>query len=125
MISKTLHAIIIPFLIFWLFNMQGNAETIDNTDGNSFRRYALIVGANNAGFGRTRLRFAVSDANAMKNLLQSLGGIEPEDCISAMDPDRRNFILSMQTAYTKVKEAKTKYKRAEFISYDSGHADEG
>ena len=42
----------------------------------TFRRIALIVGANDGGSGRTKLRYAHSDARAFAKVLLQLGGVK-------------------------------------------------
>ena len=43
--------------------------------GPALRRFALIASANDGGPGRTTLRFADSDARAMAEVMQNLGGL--------------------------------------------------
>ena len=50
-------------------------------DPAAVRRLVLMVGANDGGPGRERLRFAVSDAQRMAAVLEQLGGVAHDDAI--------------------------------------------
>ena len=88
------------------------------------RRFAFIVGANRGGPGRTTLRYAVDDARSMKNVLEAMGGVAPEDNRFLTDPDRAAFMTALAALASDVEKAKSEARRVEVILYYSGHSDE-
>jgi hypothetical protein len=88
------------------------------------RRFALIASANDGGSGRARLRFADSDAVAVSEVLQSLGGLRVEDL--KLVPGARR--ASLQAAFDGIRDAVTAAgpgsQRRELFVYYSGHSDE-
>ena len=88
------------------------------------RRFALIASANDGGTGRARLRFADSDAVAVSEVLQSLGGLRVEDL--KLVPGARR--ASLQAAFDGIRDAVTAAgpgpQRRELFVYYSGHSDE-
>ena len=52
------------------------------------RRYVLLVGVDDGGPTRARLRYATSDARNMGRVLQSLGGVAPSDVVFVSDGSR-------------------------------------
>jgi len=88
------------------------------------RRFAVIVGANNGGKDRVRLRYAVSDARSMRGILEELGGIAGEDCLFLPDPDVKTFLSEMDKLRARMEDARPAHSRIEFIFYYSGHSDE-
>jgi len=91
--------------------------------GQNIRRFAVIVGANNGGPERVQLRYAVSDASTMMNVLKSLGGVDSRDALLLHNPDRRNFISALARVKGEIQGAKSGKDRIEFIFYYSGHSD--
>ncbi len=97
---------------------------IKPAEAKNIRRFAVIVGANNGGPDRVRLRYAVSDADTMMNVLKSIGGVSDSDGLLLIDPDRRNFISAMSRIKSEISELRQKSERIEFIFYYSGHSDD-
>lgn len=91
--------------------------------GQNIRRFALIVGANNGGPERVQLKYAVSDASIMMNVLKSLGGVDHQDALLLHNPDRRNFVSALSRIKGEIQGARTGKDRIEFIFYYSGHSD--
>lgn len=86
------------------------------------RRVALLVGANDGGPDRPRLRYATEDARAMGQLLGELGGVAGPDRILLLDPDAaslRSGIAALQRRITAAGGGRT-----EVVFYYSGHSDE-
>jgi hypothetical protein len=52
------------------------------------RRFALLVGVNDGGPGRARLRHAVTDARSFGEVLEELGGVLPQDRLMLMEGGR-------------------------------------
>jgi hypothetical protein len=88
------------------------------------RRFAFLVGANDGGMDRGTLRYAVTDARAMKAVLEELGGVSPQDSRFLEEPSRETFLEEMQALSRRVAEAKDKFRRVEVFFYYSGHSDE-
>ncbi len=95
-----------------------------SAEAKNIRRFALIAGANNGGSDRVLLRYAVSDADTMMNVLKSIGGVSDNDGILLVNPDRRNFISAMSKIKNEIDQSKNKNERIEFIFYYSGHSDD-
>jgi hypothetical protein len=89
------------------------------------RRFALIVGVNDGGKGRVKLRYAVSDAKAILAVLENLGGISPDDSRLLIEPTRETLFWEIDRLRGRITRAKEKYRRVEAIFYYSGHSDEG
>ena len=59
---------------------------------------SLVIGANNGGPGRERLRYAVSDAKAMIQVLENLGGVSPDDSRLLVEPEPGSPALGNRAA---------------------------
>jgi len=88
------------------------------------KRFILAVGANSGGKDRVQLRYAVSDAEAILQVFQDLGGVADEDTLFLEEPDVRTFYTELGKFQATVKKAQAEYSRVEFIFYYSGHSDE-
>jgi hypothetical protein len=91
--------------------------------GQNIRRFAMIAGANNGGPERVQLKYAVSDASTMMNVLKSLGGVDAKDALLLHNPDRRNFISALARIKGEIQTARSGKDRIEFVFYYSGHSD--
>ena len=93
------------------------------------RRMALVAGANYGGQDRTALKYAVSDARRFAQVLTSLGGVDPGDCLLLVQPSlaelERAFgeLQRKASSVAAVAEAGGR-DRTEVLFYYSGHADE-
>jgi hypothetical protein len=87
-------------------------------------RLALVVGSNDGGPTRGRLRYAVTDAQAMARVLTTLGGVEPRHLLILAEPDRGKFLQSLDELKTRLVQARTGRQRVEVVVYYSGHSDE-
>ena len=65
------------------------AHAVEPPGSVRLRRFALLVGVNDGGPARARLRYAASDAHAMARVLESLGGVAPGDLVFVADGSRR------------------------------------
>ncbi len=88
------------------------------------KRYAIIVGSNNGGPDRVRLRYAVSDAKAVMEVLRKLGGVESNSGVLLVEPRKERLLDSIADMRGRVIAAKKNYGRVELIFYYSGHSDE-
>jgi hypothetical protein len=89
----------------------------------SIRRFALIVGANDGGKERVKLRYAESDARSFEKVLLQLGGVRPKDTVFLNDPIRSE----LKQAFKRLRallEASRGQRRLELVFYYSGHSDE-
>ncbi|MBN1595928.1 caspase family protein [candidate division FCPU426 bacterium] len=102
-----------------LIPAAGNAVNKDTV-----RRFALVVGANDGGKERPKLRYAVTDAKAFTYLLQKIGGVFPIDCIFLVEPDREAFMNGLARLRDKIQNAQASANKIEMIFYYSGHSDE-
>ncbi len=85
------------------------------------RRYALLVGANDGGQGRTILKYAHQDARAVRDVLTSLGGVESSDQTLLLDPSVDDLTDTLDALADEIGE---QMGRAEVVFYYSGHSDE-
>ncbi|MBW1877592.1 MAG: caspase family protein, partial [Deltaproteobacteria bacterium] len=91
-------------------------------DEPNIRRYALLVGANDGGPYRVRLRYAHADARSMAGVLTDLGGVEPKDRVALYDPDVGQLSEALADLAARLREATE--ARKEVLFYYSGHSDE-
>lgn len=89
-----------------------------------FRRFALVVGVNDGGAGRTRLRYAGTDASAFSDVMMELGGVARADLVLLRDPSRAGFLEAMETLRIRIGAASDGVTRPELLVYFSGHSDE-
>ncbi|MCP5054084.1 MAG: caspase family protein, partial [bacterium] len=94
-----------------------------NEDKVELRRFALVIGANYGGRGRVRLRYAVTDAKSIIDVLETMGGVSPDDSRLLVEPSRDTLFWELGRLRGRIKRAKAKYRRVEVIFYYSGHSD--
>jgi hypothetical protein len=85
------------------------------------RRHALLVGANDGGPGRPTLRYAHRDAEAMADVLTTLGGVTYADRVVLYDPTPAEIGSAIDALAADVANDKG---RTEVVFYYSGHSDE-
>ncbi len=100
------------------------SEAADNSGKNAIRRFAMIVGSNDGGKDRTRLKYAVSDARSILEVVHKIGGVSEDDGILLVEPDRNAFIKKLDLLQDMLTDAKSEAKRVEILFYYSGHSDE-
>jgi Caspase domain len=110
--------ILIILIITSIFKLYG--EGINPT----FRRIAIYVGSNFGGSDRIQLLYAGSDALALHNVMNELGGVERKDNYILYDPDIRQFKDIFSKVKQDLKTPAFKDQRSEFLFYYSGHSDE-
>jgi hypothetical protein len=110
------------FLLFFILLIALSLQAEENNP--TFRRIAIYVGSNDGGPERIKLLYAGTDALALHNVMQELGGIESQDNYLLFDPD----ISKMESTFDKVKNEfnnqSDRNQRTEFFFYYSGHSDE-
>ncbi|MFY0526832.1 caspase family protein [Archangium gephyra] len=89
------------------------------------RRLALLVGVNDGGPERVRLRYAVSDARAFDKVLGELGGVAAADRRVLMDVGRAGLLEALGELRARTEVARgSGASRVEVLVYYSGHSDE-
>jgi hypothetical protein len=91
--------------------------------GTSLRRFALIASSNDGGSTRVKLRFADSDARAMADVLEHLGGLKSSDLVLLTGANRATLQASFARMRTTIEQA-PRMGRRELVIYYSGHSDE-
>ena len=111
-------------LVFFVGGNLFAADNLQNKNKTIIKRYAVIIGANDGGKDRVRLRYAVSDAKSFQSVLEELGGVQEEDSLLLQDPDVKTLYTEMRRLLIKMEKARSDYSRVEAIFYYSGHSDE-
>ena len=88
------------------------------------RRFGLFIGANDGGNERITLRYALSDAQRVAEVLSRVGGVGRTDMVLLDDPSPEEIRSSAEKLMYDVARAKTDSRRVEFVLYYSGHSDE-
>ena len=116
--------IILTIILTLIFSMLYHFELPANAQTAGIGRFALIIGANNGGLKRVRLRYAATDAQSVSKVLTELGGISKENYVMLIEPDRSKILSSLGHLANIIKTKKSLFSRTEFILYYSGHSDE-
>lgn len=101
--------------------LQAAART---SESQAFRRFALVVGANDGGSRRLKLRYAGSDAANFAGVLTELGGVRKTDLKILQGPTRNQLLQAMKEMQDRIDEAGGASGRLELLVYYSGHSDE-
>jgi hypothetical protein len=89
------------------------------------RRLALLVGVNDGGAERVRLRYAVSDAQSFDKVLGELGGVAPADRRLLLETGRAGLLEALADLRARTQAARNAgASRVEVLVYYSGHSDE-
>ncbi|MCP4216869.1 MAG: caspase family protein [bacterium] len=119
---------LLPILIALFIVFQGLPAAAKDRgvppESKDIRRFSLVVGANNGGRSRARLRYAVSDAKAVLSILEKMGGISPDDSRLLVEPNKETLYWELERLQGRVQRAKKKARRVEVFFYYSGHSDE-
>ncbi|HEX2659305.1 MAG TPA: caspase family protein [Polyangia bacterium] len=103
---------------------QPAAAAPSPADKTVVKRFALITGASRGGADRVPLRFASSDANAMRHVLTDLGGLGESETIQLNEVGRDSLRDGFDRVKRLVAAARTPGARTEMVFYYSGHSDE-
>lgn len=109
--------------IFILLNISIILVSITAEEG-IIRRYALLVGANYGGNQRVVLNYAATDARALADVMQEMGGLNPADTVLLPDPSPRKLKETIGVLRDRIADSERQGKRVEFLFYYSGHSDE-
>ncbi len=88
------------------------------------RRFAFVIGANDGGTDRVKLRYAGTDAQAVAGVLEDLGGVSEADMVVLLDPHRADLDAGFDQMRDKIAAAVGPGVRTELIVYYSGHSDD-
>ena len=88
------------------------------------RRFALVIGSNNGGGEREKLRYAGHDAATIADVLQQLGGVNKTDLSLLSEPGVHELDGAFDALSQRVRDGHDKGQRVELVVYYSGHADE-
>jgi hypothetical protein len=88
------------------------------------RRFALVIGANDGGAERVKLRYATTDADAVARVVRELGGVAPGDLELLIDPAGPALDAGFAAMERKLAAARQAGVRIELLVYYSGHSDE-
>ncbi|MGB1013656.1 MAG: caspase family protein, partial [Nannocystaceae bacterium] len=89
-------------------------ETVD--------RLALVVGANDGGSDRVRLRYANTDAGAFQAVLREVGGLSTGEYLE--QPSVGEVVQALARLAQASQRARSAGHRTEIVFYFSGHADD-
>ena len=117
MILLIRRAFISIILIFCAFNLSAVDET-------GLMRFGLFVGSNDGGIERVKLSFAGTDAQAMVDVMEEMGGLSSKNSLLLDDPDTEELIEGFDALRRAIDEARNSARRIEFLLYYSGHSDE-
>ncbi|MBN2527940.1 MAG: caspase family protein [Deltaproteobacteria bacterium] len=87
-------------------------------------RFALVVGVNDGGGERARLRYANTDAHSFANVLTEFGGVAKNDLILLTNASKQSLKDGFVRIRRLLKKARASGHRTEVIFYYSGHSDE-
>jgi hypothetical protein len=88
------------------------------------RRFALVIGSNNGGTVREKLRYAARDAKNIADVLRQLGGVEQVDLTLLSEPGKEDVDRAFDAVSERVRADRKRGQRVELVVYYSGHADE-
>lgn len=100
------------------------APVADASTTTPLRRFALVIGSNNGGSLREKLRYAGHDAATIADVLRQLGGVSPVDLSLLSEPDTRDVDRAFDELSARARSERKRGQRVELVVYYSGHADE-
>ncbi len=100
------------------------AKSAPASDEAGLRRIALVIGANDGGQDRVKLRYATSDAQSVANVIRDLGGVSAADVDILLDPESSEIDATFAALARKLARIREGKARIELLVYYSGHSDE-
>ena len=107
-----------------LLALPMSAPVHASTPAAPLRRFALVIGSNNGGNVRERLRYAGHDAATIADVLRQLGGVDQVDLDLLSEPDASGLDHAFDVLSDRVRAERKRGQRVELVVYYSGHADE-
>lgn len=118
---KPIYALVTAALV--CSGIAASAETA-TAETKRLRRFALVVGANNGGKARVKLRYAGTDARSFAKVVTQLGGVAAADVSVLIDPSTGQLDAGFSRLKRRLAGARAQKVRVELIVYYSGHSDE-
>jgi hypothetical protein len=115
---------LLSFATFTARSVVAQSSTLARDPNLSLRRLALVASSNDGGPNRVRLRFADSDARAIAEVLQHLGGLRADDLELLPGATRAALQTSFARLRSTLMNAPRGKSRRELVIYYSGHSDE-
>jgi len=94
------------------------------TYAKEIKRIALIVGNNDGGQERIKLKYAISDAEALAKVISEIGDFDSKDVFLLKETNRKVLIYAFSKIKKLIKQYKNNSQRVEFLFYYSGHSDD-
>lgn len=88
------------------------------------KRYAFIIGGNDGGHTKTKLKYATWDARSIAKVMAELGGVDPIDSILVTNPTRSELLEHIYEMKNKLWRNRLPSTRTELFFYYSGHSDD-
>lgn len=104
-----------------LLVLSAPAEATNKT---KVRRFAYVIGANDGGTKRVKLRYAGTDAKKVARVLRELGGVKTRDIVVTTTSSIATINAGFRSMRGKLAAARRPGVRVELILYYSGHSDE-
>ncbi|MBN2525122.1 MAG: caspase family protein [Deltaproteobacteria bacterium] len=120
-IMKNINQFTVPLMMF-LITFGVSAVSADNVI--KIRRFAFVVGTNDGGPKRLKLRFANSDAEAVANVLTDLGGVQKKDLLLITNTSKTSLKDGFAKITGMLNAARNQGNRTELLFYYSGHSNE-
>jgi len=100
------------------------SSTFSGLFAGGVERYAIYIGSNKGGEGRTELLYAGSDAENIRKTMKEVGGINDKNSIMLVNPSEDDINSAISDITDLIRRNKKDSSRTEFIFYYSGHSDE-
>ncbi len=121
MTSHVFLGLVFAFVLVRYTTADADAAPAQST---TLRRFALVIGSNNGGGDRDRLRYAGHDATTVADVLEQLGGVSQADLSMLSEPDTHALDVAFDALSQRVRDERKRGQRVELVVYYSGHADE-
>lgn len=105
----------------WLGLSLGLSARAEAAPGDD--RYALLIGSNHGHAGEPALRYAVTDAQKMAEVLMGLGGFLPENVVVLTEPSADRVREALVRLNARIRTERYGKPGGLLVVYYSGHAD--
>jgi hypothetical protein len=114
----------LPALVACLLALAAATPALADPPAKRIRRFAYVIGADNGGADRVKLRYAGTDAARMARLIRELGGVAPADLVLLRASDAKQVRAGFNRLERLLAGAARPGVRRELVLYYSGHSDE-